>query len=140
EGDGQRQEEGVEEGPPEVEAGEELRVVLQGRMRGEKVYRQGQRLAGGHQRRREHPQERHGRERRSEQQRAVDGDLRQQPAAHALFLPRNRACKPVAAMIIANSTKAIAAAAPRFHQRNPCWYISRVMEVVAYSGPPRVIT
>jgi hypothetical protein len=46
----------------------------------------------------------------------------------------------VVARIIANSPKAIAAALPMFHQRNPCSYISRVIEVVAKSGPPRVIT
>src|SRR5262249_40349537 len=101
--------------------------------------RRGGGLSGGHERHRDHPEDRPQGEEGDHRQRAVHG----QPL-HGSSLQRRRraaaAWPAVTARVIANSRKATAEAEARFHHLKPSSYMKYRTLVVLWSGPPCVIT
>src|SRR5574341_2124523 len=97
------------------------------------------RFAGGHKRGRQHPQRRRqchdGNDNR-------EGD--EQYFADIFYHAPPRFCNldwsSDPSRMMKKRTNAIAAEYPKFHQRNPCWYMSRTMLSVLLTGPPWVMT
>src|SRR6185295_2842429 len=100
--------------------------------------REGGRLALRHERRRDHPGERHegsdgeGEERRVDRRRGGEAG---EPPPHARR-PNSWSWSRVAIRMTAKSAKAIAAPYPKFHQRKPSRYIRNATDSVLPSGPP----
>src|SRR5205807_9022054 len=148
----------VEKGARQVEAREERAIVLERGGARQEPRGNGSGLAGGHQRRRDHPQE--GDEDQDgarDERRVQQDDLGPTPHAPASsaprrptgavatsrspsLSPRSRSCKAVHARMMAKSTKAIAAPWPMFHQRKPSSYMSSTTLSVLSAGPPWVMT
>src|SRR5690606_24214511 len=111
-------------------AREQFAVVVQGGRRRQQRRRELRGLAARHERDRQHPRQRRQAQRRQRQQRRVDAGgaparLPDRPAHSAPLRRPKRSSSVVAARITTNSTKAMAEARPRFHQRKPSsnmWY------------------
>src|SRR5690606_13694777 len=135
-----RDQEAVEQVAPHARLGEQFAVVVERGHGRQQRRREVRRLAGLHERDRQHPQQRRQAEHGERYQQAVDDSGGESPVHSTPLRRANHSMPLVTATISTNSRNAIADALPRFHHLKPSSYIRYSTLLVLSSGPPWVIT